>query len=368
VDGAPERVRLIVRDGTGRETDSFAMQRSDDPIWTGDIPIEDVSDAGSTYTVAAYYPDGRASSRSAQIVALDRVLKSAPDIAPGRARTILEAPIGNGAGQLGRLGGDEGATQLPPSFAIDEPRGRILVLDAAKERLAVFEDGRIASALNVGSTTASDVVTDSEGSAFVLDQAKDKLIELTGRDRRSWSSVGTRHHGRGARIEHNEATATTYVRDASQGRLLPLVRRGDVVDRKDRASRARDGVPTSRGDLAVEADRQHVTYGNIGDRSVGYRVDFSDEVLDAGETVVDGKGTIWSLVGVYRSDAGRAATMLVSVDPHTGKSHMTEVATSVPGDVTRRLAPADEGAVVLEVTGDSLLLNRYDDLAEGSQE
>ena len=71
---------------------------------------------------------------------------------------------------------------------------------------------------------------------------------------------------------------------------------------------------------------------------------------------------IWALVGLYRHEVGSVSTVLVRIDTSDGTAKTTVVDPSVPGDTTRRLAPADHGVVLLEGEGRSIRLVGFEQL------
>jgi hypothetical protein len=83
-------------------------------------------------------------------------------------------------------------------------------------------------------------------------------------------------------------------------------------------------------------------------------------VLDVPDAVVDADGAVWALVGL--SDGDAASVLLVHVDPAAGTARSTAVDPSVPGDVTRRLAAASRGVVLLEGEESTLRLVGFEQL------
>jgi hypothetical protein len=265
---------------------------------------------------------------------------------------------------LGTSGGNESATEIPPSFAIDELAQRVLVLDAVHSRIVSFDmAGKVREKrkLKTKSKTASDVVVDAPNHrTIVLDQAKDTITDISGSRQTVVSDVGAGGRPFGSRLTYDTRGDTAYVRDVAQGSFVPVLARGQRTSAAEQRAGTRSGAPTSIGDLALEVSDSSVTFGLTGSDPHGYQIDFADQVLEATDAVVDGEGIIWALVGLYKADS--AATMLVRLDPATGESKAAQVPTAVPGDVTRRLAGARRGVLFLTGRSQTIDLIRYETL------
>jgi hypothetical protein len=206
----------------------------------------------------------------------------------------------------------------------------------------------------------TDVVDGLRGSVLVLDQVRDEVVEVGSGSQRTIGHVGARKHDRGARLAFDASSDTVFVSDATQGRFVPLVKNGRKATSRERSAQAADGAPTALGALGAEVDGNSVLFGLDSGSGRGYRVTFADQVLDATDVTVDGLGVIWGLVGVARGPD--AEMYLVSVDPSTGDSTAAPVPVSLPGDITRRLAAADDGVVLMNGTEKALSFVRF---AEG---
>jgi hypothetical protein len=365
VTGAADAVELVITDPATGDSSVVPMQEQDEDIWTGSIPSSLFDDADLVYSVSAALDDVTKHSETAELVVLDSLRRSTPALVENSGRTLLAATLGDGPDELGVRGGRESAKELPPSFAVDGEE-RVHVLDAVKSRVLVFDgSGAAASRFELTglTTTASDLVLGEGGATFVLDQAKDAIEEIASDGRRTYrSELGVRTQPLGTVLEHVRESATTYVREATQGLFIPVLKDGRVVSTADRDTDTRAGVPSPEGDLAVEVAGRTVTYALSSDRTAGYRLTFTDQVLDAAETVVDDDGFVWSLVGVYNSGSETASKYLVRIDPDTGSSRMVRVGSSVPGDVTRRLVGARRGVALMEGNGKTLSFVRYQEI------
>jgi hypothetical protein len=97
------------------------------------------------------------------------------------ARTILSAPWGSGAGQLGRRANPESVTEGPMSFLVD--KSGVLVLDNVNARLARFDaHGKPLAPIALPNEAAQDVAHGPRGSVAVLDRLRDKGVTLYGSD------------------------------------------------------------------------------------------------------------------------------------------------------------------------------------------
>ncbi len=365
VAGAAEEVELVVSDPETGESSTFPMHQESGELWVGSIPSNFIDEGNLVYSVTAELDNVTETSQSAELVVLDNLKRSTPTLVERTVQTVLSVSLGEGPNELGVRGGRESATELPPSFAVDAEE-HIHFLDAIKHRVLVFDRAGVVTSrydLNGLTETASDIIVDDEGTAYVLDQVKDAIETITADGDRTYKSgldLGTQ--ALGAVLAHAADSGTTYIREATQGRFVPVLHAGDQVAAHDRDADMRAGLPTSAGDLAVEVAGNSVTYALSEDRTSGYRLSFADAVLDAPETVVDGTGAIWGLIGVYRESVDRPVVYLVRIDPESGASRRVEVGTSVPGDVTRRLAAAGTGVVLLEADQSKLRLDRFETL------
>lgn len=352
VTGVPDAVRLVVGDR------SFEMRPSGDSTFSGTIPSELVT-SELTYAVVASYGDVVNTSEPARLVALEEVRGSRPRLLSTAGTPIVDIGLGSRSDELGASDAREGARQLPAAFVTDAAGRTITVLDTLKSRIVhATKDGvQEATKLANGTTTATDIVRGRKGSLLVLDQARDEVVDVTSTKQRAAGGVGTRKHDRGARLAFDAASDTIFVSDATQGRFLPLLKQGRKTTSRERSDQAADGAPTSIGALAAQVDGSSVVFGLDANRNSGYRVTFEEPVLDATEVVVDRAGVIFGLVGVVKGSG--AGMYLVSVDPVTGASTATPVPVSLPGDVTRRLAPADDGVVLMNGTDRALSFVRF---------
>lgn len=102
--------------------------------------------------------DFRRVSRRGCLTAFAVVLFALPSpTRAGEEELVLRAAWGSGSAELGRRGGDESAPEGPMSFAV-APDGRVVVLDQANARLAVFgADGRFAEARPLPADTYQDL-------------------------------------------------------------------------------------------------------------------------------------------------------------------------------------------------------------------
>ena len=361
VSGTADAVELVVTDPeTGEETVK-PMHRDRNELWTASIPSSLIDEGKLIYRVTAAYDEVTKSSSLAELVVLDNLRQSTPTLVDNTGRTMQTATLGDGATELGVRGGKESAAELPPSFAVDQEE-RVHVLDAVKGRVVVLDGPGVSSTLDLTgvTTTASDVVLGEGGTTFVLDQAKDAIEEIAANGNRTFrAGLGVRSMPLGALLVHMTDSGTTYIREATQGRFVPVLKNRQKVSASDRKSDTRAGIPTTEGDLAVEVAERTVTYALSEDRISGYRISFPDQVLDASETVVDDTGAIWSLVGVYNATNDTASKYLVRIDPDTGVSRMVSVGGSVPGDVTKRLVNAGRGVALMEGEGNTLSFIRF---------
>ncbi len=362
VTGAVDTVDLVVTDTETGHSSVVPMDQQGDDIWTGSIPSNLVDEANLIYRVDAELDAVSKSSPAAELVVLDNLRKSTPELVANTGETVLTKALGNGPNELGARGGNESARELPPSFAVDGEE-RIHVLDAIKSRVVTFDrSGAALSKFDLAglTRTASDIFVANDGTTFVLDQTKDAIETIAYNGARSYKGgLGVRSQPLGALLAHLSESGTTYVREATQGRFLPILKNGREVSRSERTADARAGVPTPDGDLAVEVAGRSVTYALSDDMAAGYSLSFADQVLDAAETVVDGDGFIWSLVGTYDAASDGASMYLVAINPATGNSRMAPVGVSVPGDVTRRLVSAGQGVALMEGDGDTLSFVRF---------
>lgn len=361
VPGDPDAAGLVVSAGNGPAL-RYPMRRVDDETWVGTIPPSALSSSEITYAVAADHGSATSTSDEARLVVLDSVHASSPQATRRSSRTIAELQLGPGPDELGVQGGEESATELPPSFAVDVAAKKIHVLDAVKRRIVSFGmDGRRLGKTTLTMKAASDIVVDPDShDLYVLDQAQDVLVQVSARGQRTWPEIGARRLPFGARLAYDARRHAAYVRDAAQGRHVPVVIRGEKTTGAERSSQARAGTPTATGDLAVEVGARSVTFGVTGSTTRGFEVAFDDDVLEAGEAVVDDGGVIWSLVGLYERDADTASLVLLRLDPD-GAATTTNVDPSLPGDVTRRLASAGRGVVLLEGDGRTLRLVGFEE-------
>ena len=352
VTGEPDAVRLVVGDR------SFDMHPDGDSMFTGTIPSELVASEVS-YNVTAAYGNVTNTSENAHLVVLDEIRSSTPKILTGAGMPIVDIGLGSKSDELGRSDSREGARQLPAAFVTDDAGQAVRILDTVKGRIVdATKDGvRKTTKLTNGSTTATDIVRGRKGSVLVLDQVRDEVVEVASKQQHSAGGVGASKHDRGARLAFEASSDTVFVSDATQGRFVPLVRNGRKTTSRERSAQAADGVPTSLGALAAQVDGNSVLFGLDAASDTGYRVTFTDPVLDASEVTVDAAGLIWGLVGVARGTS--AAMYLVSVNPSTGASAATSVPVSLPGDVTRRLAAADDGVVLMNGTDKALSFVRF---------
>jgi hypothetical protein len=104
-----------------------------------------------------------------------------PSLPFGRVRlgrVVLSLPWGSGAARAGLEPGNESDTVGPSSFDVDSA-GRIYLLDALQQRLAVFEDGRLTRQVplstggmlfdvRVGDDGSADVVSGRSGSTWTV--------------------------------------------------------------------------------------------------------------------------------------------------------------------------------------------------------
>jgi hypothetical protein len=369
VPAEPGGVRLVVTNAATGATASYPMQRQTETRWTGTIPG---GEAGSDleYSVSADYADASVASDEAHLIVLEELVPVDATAVANAGRTLMTLKLGD-TGELGSRGGDESATEIPPSFAVDEQAQEVLFLDAVNNRIVAFDmKGHPTRTipLETDSRSASDVLFDpGSRTARVLDQARDTLLEVTDKSQRRVAGLGLRGSADGARLSYDPRDDAAYVRDVAQGRFLPVTRGGRRASSSHRASGSRAGAPTPLGNLAIEVGDHSVTFGLTGSTSRGFRLDLADEVLDAGEVLVDGDGTVWGLVGLYQSGSDSAYTVLVRLDPSSGATETTRVPSSVPGDVTRRLAAVRHGVVLLEGEGDTLRLVAFGAMPRGSR-
>jgi hypothetical protein len=358
VDGDPLVVRLIAQHPQQTTSVPVIMRKSEDGLWQASIPSHAVRPPAVVYSVTATYAGSSLSSESARLVVLDDIRTAASGASSIAGRTIASLPLD---AELGVRGGDESAKELPASFAVEPSTGNLLVLDSVNARVLRLDgSGAVVGTtpLAGGTTTASDIVFDrSNGAAYVLDQTNDSVIALAPGGQTTVNALGTRAEALGSRLA--QFSRTTYLKKAGQGRYIPLLDRGRRVSAADRPARTRDGLPTKIGALAAEVEGNDVVFGLVGTEPHGFRVSFDGTVLDAGELLADDDGIVWLLVGVASGDG--AAMHLVRLDPADGSASSTEVGASLPGDVTRRLASAGTGVIVLESDGSSLRYVRYGD-------
>jgi hypothetical protein len=352
VTGQPDAVRLVVGDR------SFDMREDGDSIFTGTIPSELVT-AELSYSVSAAYASVTNTSEPARLVVLDEVRTSTPDVVGDDGVPVVTLGIGSRADQLGASTETDGARQLPAAFVTDRSGSNLRILDTMKSRIVDATKDGIGSAtkLGSGSTTATDVVHGRKDSLLVLDQARDEIVDVSSKGQRTLGSVGARKHDRGARLAFDGASDTIFVRDATQGRFVPVTKSGRRTTSKERSAGAADGLPTAHGALGAEVSGDSVLFGLSSGDPIGYRITFAEPVLDATEVVVDAAGLIWGLVGVARGEA--AAMYLVSIHPDSGRSTAREVPVSLPGDVTRRLTAAEDGVVLMNGTERSISFVRF---------
>jgi hypothetical protein len=361
--GNPITVRLMVKAPQSTTHVPVVMHRTEGDTWEGAIPSNLVRAPAVDYSVTSTFTTTSLQSDTARLVVLGTIRQTKPLVTSTGGASIANLALGGPAG-LGVRGGNESARELPPSFAIDTMRNKLVVLDAVNARLVSvgLHNGSVAKLpLANGSTTASDVVIDASGTAYVLDQTNDTLIKVSNGSQTVVSAIGATGI-LGSRLAQDSATQTTYFRDVEQGAFLPLLDHGRRVSAADRRAKRRAGMPTKAGDLAAEVDGNTVVFGFAGADPRGFGVSFDDRVLDASDVVADDDGVVWSLIGVYQASTDSAAVHLVRLDPETGAARMISVGASVPGDVTRRLAPAGHGVVLLESNGAALDFVRFETL------
>jgi hypothetical protein len=92
---------------------------------------------------------------------------------------------GSGPDQLGRLDGDEGASEGPMSFAVTA-RGDLWVLDQVNRRASRFAaDGRALARIPIGSDTIQDLEVTADGTLVLLDRlVRSSVTLLDGQGRR----------------------------------------------------------------------------------------------------------------------------------------------------------------------------------------
>lgn len=104
-----------------------------------------------------------------------------------KARLVLTARWGSGAGELGHEAPAEGAPVGPMSFAVDD-RGHVHVLDTVNQRIVVFDGDKRTRQIKLPSAAVDDLALTTDG-YLVVDRHVDKQVHAVGRDGRVTKSV-----------------------------------------------------------------------------------------------------------------------------------------------------------------------------------
>ncbi len=273
------------------------------------------------YRVEARYPNGRmVRSRAGAVTALDEITSPRISFATSSPALVLTLAIGH---DVGATDASQAARILPASFDVDEPTGRIDVLDQVNARVVTFDpSGQRVAATPIASTTANDIIREQDGTHLVFDAPRGEITHLT-----------------------PEGRTTT---PANVGEQPANARLTDVPGAASMSSAARRRRPGLRAVL----DRGSVLVAN-GRR--GVRIDLGRPALDVVESETDAGGVLWSLV-----DLDDASMRLVSVDPaHPDDVTTRTVDASVFGDVSRRMVALRSGVVVMNASNTLMTFTRY---------
>ena len=290
--------------------------------------------------VTAQYPEG-----IREAVATSRV-GNAPAAHIAQPATVrLESVSALSFGGLGALATREGGQQssliVPSALAYDPISRSAVVLDTAGAKLVFVPlDGSTIGTRPLPVSTASDVLIDAvSGTALVVDQASASVYGVTPNEVRSLAVPSLRQVPRGSRFDFDDSTrevvladrfslASVRVADAS-----PVIPAGPSASRPSQASKT--PITIIRGnDVAVFSENvdQPLIVGGFGTL-----IDIRDSAR-AGDT-------LWMLVSEREGE--RVVRNLVRVDLRTGDSQKSRIDISIPGDMTRLLAPISSQAVVI---------------------
>jgi hypothetical protein len=336
VPGRPDAVRLVAGVRASR------MRRGRDPAtWTG--RIRPGAKRTVRYSVAATYGGRVVTSEAYHLTYLDAIVDRRARPSRTVATRLLTAELGPRADQLGAETDRQAARVLPSAFAVDDAAQEIDVLDTPNARVVTYSfGGKRLAARAIGTPTATDIVRTPDGTRYVLDPVRDRLLRLSGGTLQAVDRIGVREDGADARL--SLVANEVLVRGPRQGLTRRLGgRRSDVIP---------DTPNVTAGDGSIL----------VAGRRVGLRISVGRPVLDVVDCVVDGRGAMWAIVDVPEGSSAR--TLLVRADLRRMTATVGDADASVFGDVGRRLAATNEGVVVMSATASALTFTRYTEVSD----
>jgi hypothetical protein len=223
-----------------------------------------------------------------------------PAIAFGDVRKgeeVLSLPWGSGDRRAGLELGDESDTLGPTSFDVDLD-GRIYLLDALQQRLAVFEQGRLMRESHLPQTLF-DVAAEGDGQAFVLSRSGGSL------DVRRVDPSGAVSPP--ASLGEGIPGQLAVVGGRAFADLLPLDAWTEVPAPGGGVAAAPPihvGRPLANGELLRVARPEFVRLGTVSDGRVIDAVELRSPVGlgDVALAEADGAGGYWAVVHVWQGE------------------------------------------------------------------
>jgi hypothetical protein len=334
-DPSAREVTVLVP-ATGRTFD-LTFHRSAG-LWLGTIRLDSAGDSvlqvnsqagtstrSSSITVYAYASVGHITAKPSDSVEI----------------SLAVLPYGGDSGAVGRRIGNQAATIVPSSIGYDPQLDEAIISDPVNGRLvfvALSPGSAQSRTVALPSHSFDDVLVNPENSVvYAIDQSRGQLYRVEGSRVSVISSPDLRTVPLGLRVGLEANSDTVFWPDLATRSLRGVAKDGAT------SSLPPTNVARSSQPISIVEDGK-ITIASFGERSV-LVVDGLPDILDVRDIVTDPYGQIWMLVGYLQDRTVHRA--LVLLDPNNGTARYTQVDVSVPGDMTRLLAPREAGSVLL---------------------